>query len=1225
MLRAIPTSRMILICGVIASVLIPWAMEPYVPLPVYDAQQQHLPASGNSILQSSPSANEQPFFELAVKIGAELSGAWLQDRDGFLWVGTFGGGLYRYDGNHLKRFSGSSGELSDSNVTALYEDTDGVIWIGTLGGLNTYDKRTGRFSVIDLPEAADAPGQDGIWTLLGSVDGQIWIGTNGQGMLKYDPAHHTAVRYRYSETDPGSIPDDNVYRISLTHDGRLLLATFGGGAARFDPDSERVDLRLGIAEGLQSLQVWSVFEDSQQRLWIGTQEGLVRFSAEGDDAYHFDFDSEDHQSLGGPVVTSVREDRHGAYWVTSFNGDASLSRLDPDTNTFTRFGTENGSSGQLGPRGARDLFEDRSGILWVVSLDGLAKFDRHSVGFSMVSLGSGLLPMYEDREGTMWLGTISGLRRFDIEKGQATAVADKELSRQLVSAFGEDSRQQFWLGVYGGDLVQFDRASEQAVARYRHVPTDSESLPESNCIRRIVEDRTQPGFLWLLTQGGGLAHFDTSTGKVRRFTHNPDDPDSLCNNTASHGAFLQEADGTLWIGTDNGLDRWNPQTGQFTHLWSGEKTSNGLHSAVIQALHRDQRGDLWVGTSDGLYRLIDAEQGTFDRYTVEDGLSDNMILGILEAEDRLWLSTSNGLTAFDPTGASPVQVFRQAEGLTQGDSFLLTSFYKTRNNEFWFGGPDGVTHFQPNRLTKNTYVPPVMLTELSQGGVSMDLLSDPAYVQSIDINWPTNFFEFKAAALSYSMPGLNRYRYRLEGHDKEWFESETGSGRYSGLPGGNYLLRIQGTNSAGVWNTEGVYLSVVVHPAFWNTRWFRTLGLLFVTAVLAGAAQYVEVLRREVSQRRTAEQRLMESEMRYRSIVEDQQEMLLRMDPEGIITFANRAYCDMNGISPADAVGRHYQWRIVPEDREAVEREVQLATAESPQHSSESRVHRPDGSTAWESWIGRALFGEDGQLLGYQAVGRDITQLRDARTRLMEKESQLAHLARVSALGEMVAGISHEIKQPLATIANFSSAASLVLSNSPVSEEDRDKLKSWIERISNQTTRINAIIRHLRRFSRPNSQRCPVQVSTIIDNALLVSENSTRQTLNSIDVECCPDLPETLADQIQIEQVMVNLIRNACDAVQGREPPCKLTITAREEDHFIVVTVDDTGPGIAAEDAVRIFDSFVTTKESGVGIGLAISRSIIEAHGGSIFAVPQTPGGRVVFTLPVTSNPNERQ
>jgi two-component system sensor kinase FixL len=367
------------------------------------------------------------------------------------------------------------------------------------------------------------------------------------------------------------------------------------------------------------------------------------------------------------------------------------------------------------------------------------------------------------------------------------------------------------------------------------------------------------------------------------------------------------------------------------------------------------------------------------------------------------------------------------------------------------------------------------------------------------------------------------------------------------------------------------------------------------------------------------QQRLRESEQRYRNIVEEQQEMVVRCDLEGNISFCNGAYARAIGLNAEQIVGQSCFQFIHPDDAELAQEQIAAMAAGEMQAASQTRMLQHDGEIRWCAWTGHSLLDVNHAPIGFQGVGRDITELRLAQMKLTEKENQLNHLARVSALGEMVAGISHEIKQPLATISNFASAAALVLKGPEQGPEERERLRSWVERISIQIERINAIIRRLRRFSRPNSQRSLIQILDVIDESLLVMENSTRNLVETVTVDSSNDLPLIHADRVQIEQVLVNLIRNACDAMQDSPAPHYLRITAQHIETSVEVTVEDSGPGIPSDIARQVFESFVTTKSEGVGIGLAISRSIIEAHGGRIFAIPDTSGGRVVFSLPVES------
>lgn len=839
-------SAAVLGVGLVAAASVPWLFvrrfEPPEPPPVAALPK----APTKSLLTAPPPVDEPIRSELALELGAELSGAWLQDREGFLWIGSYGGGLYRWDGLRTKRYATANSALSGSNVTALHEDADGLIWVGTLDGLDVYDKDTGVFRSFPLPSDDDS--QPGVWTLHPGRDGVLWIGTNGEGLLRLDPAsgdvaHYLPLRH--------GLPSGSIYRIAPAGDDALWLATFGGGAARFDLATERVVEVIDTGRGLPTDQVWSVHEDRRGTLWIGTQEGLARVERASGEVTVDRSVADDPRTLGGPVVTDIREAEDGSLWLTHFGGTGGLSRRDPEDGSYARMGPFSGQDAARSRRGARAMFEDRAGIFWVVAMGGLVEFDPSAMGFNLTSLGSGLLPITQDQRGQVWLGTMDGLRRYDTTTGQATPIGAEGLRDALVTALAEDGRGRFWVATYGGDLSVYDRDTDEVVQHFAHDPDDPASLPSSNCIRRILVDRSNPDTLWLLTQGGGLAAFDTTTGTARRYQHDPLSPASLSNDTASYGAMLQDPDGVLWVGTDHGLNRLAPDAEAFTHFRRGREATE-LQSDVIQALHRDARGALWVGTADGLHRL--EPDGSFTRFGVEDGLSDDVILGILGDEGTLWLSTPQGLTAFDPTGARPPRVYRDDAGL-QGNAFLLTSFFKTRDGEFWFGGPHGVNHFRPDQVGQSTYRPPIVLTGLTSDGVALVPDRDPCRVRDVTLTWPVDHFEFEVAALSFSAPTRTRYRYRLRGLEDGWFESDEPGGRYGGLPPGQYLLEVQAATSPGDWGEQTVQVRIEVTPPFWRSWWFGSLVLAALGLLAAGVVYHIDRLRSEITRRRDAEAR----------------------------------------------------------------------------------------------------------------------------------------------------------------------------------------------------------------------------------------------------------------------------------------------------------------------------------------------------------------------------------
>lgn len=528
--------------------------------------------------------------------------------------------------------------------------------------------------------------------------------------------------------------------------------------------------------------------------------------------------------------------------------------------------------------------------------------------------------------------------------------------------------------------------------------------------------------------------------------------------------------------------------------------------------------------------------------------------------------------------------------------------------------------------------------------------------------------QFDFASSSVNRIPLRVYQHRLEGLQTDWSAwNDIPSEKFDSLPPGTYRFEVR-TRGRDLRISEPTGFSFRILPPWYNTLTAWAGYLISLTGFVFGvikwrtrrsrrqiqkleqivAARTSELLAersdlekrvvertselrrlndslvREADEHQQTARRLYESELHYRSIVEDQREMIVRFNPAGLITFCNEAYARAGNRHPQELIGTSVYQRIHPDDVEESIQVIAGITRQNPFAAAEFRVVRDDGQVEWAEWNGRGLFDSDGKLTGYQAVGRNITALRRAEARLREKEQQLAHIARVSELGEMVAGISHEINQPLASIANFSAASRLLLQQPDVPPQNRSKLVDWTERISKQTERISGIIQRLRRFSRPGSQRERFSIAEAIREALLVMESRTRFAADQIQVDVQERLPQVFADRIQIEQVIVNLIRNACDAMSELPKGSRrLQVNASELDGSIVVQVRDSGPGVSPEDSSRIFDAFVTSRSDGVGIGLAISRTIIEAHGGTIRVVTSHSCGLFEFTLPLGDSADE--
>jgi signal transduction histidine kinase/DNA-binding response OmpR family regulator len=301
----------------------------------------------------------------------------------------------------------------------------------------------------------------------------------------------------------------------------------------------------------------------------------------------------------------------------------------------------------------------------------------------------------------------------------------------------------------------------------------------------------------------------------------------------------------LWLGSNNeGLSRFDPTTERFAVYRHNEDDHRSLSHDKVNAIREDRQGRLWIGTESGL-NLLDRSRGTFTSLTAKDGLPDNAIKAILEdAQGYIWLATYNGLSRFDPR-TKTFRNYSESDGLPSNflNPYGVEGSFQSEAGEIVVGSTNGVLTFHPKRLSDNPYVPSVVLTDFAlfntpvRPGGSSPLRQAIWAQNSLTLNHQQSIFTLEFAALSYTAPEKNQYRYRLEGLETEWNEVDSRRRRatYTSLPAANYVFRVQGSNNDGVWNEKGVTLAIAVLPPWWATWWFRSVVILSMMGLIFGA------------------------------------------------------------------------------------------------------------------------------------------------------------------------------------------------------------------------------------------------------------------------------------------------------------------------------------------------------------------------------------------------------
>jgi signal transduction histidine kinase/ligand-binding sensor domain-containing protein/DNA-binding response OmpR family regulator len=758
----------------------------------------------------------------------------LQDREGFLWIGTRDG-LNRFDGYNFLHFEHDPQDrnsLSNNTIQCLFEDHQGTLWIGTAGGLNRLNKTNYTFRVFQH-EAANprSLSHNDIRTIHEDRQHTLWIG-NYVGLNKYDRQTNAFTLYEHEPGHPDKWAQNLIYAICEDRQGTLWVGTtqgisrFDRGAGRFTrvarPDVPASDIRPQHA-------VMDLIEDRTGVMWVATYaDGLMefdrktgRFKAHLPDASH-------SQSISSSHILALFEDASGTLWIgTQTHG---LSRYDRQKGTFTNYSHDPKNARSISHNSVNAIYEDRSGILWVGTYEGgLNKSDLLKKKFAHLSYQAGNVnsirendvnALCEDAAGNIWLSNNYGLDKLDRKTGLYTHYdypqAPENHGDHNANCIYEDQTGRLWIGLKGGGLKMFDRVRQQ-FTHYPYNPADSTGIPNGN-VSTIYQDKQ--GTLWFGTFFG-LARLDEHTQQFMTYK-----PSEILTRRFSVKEIVEDGKGNLWLAaSEYGLYVFDPLKGSFVRQGAKDRA---LGKQAIHHLYEDRSGLLWICPENGGLLYMDRTKTEFRAVLQPKILRKTIIKRMLEDDKgHLWLSTSkNGLYRFDPR-THTLSAYDAHDGL-QGDEFLASAL-KTRDGVMFFGGKNGLTVFHPDSIHSNPHAPPVAIS-------GFKVFDQPRpFSSEIVLPYRDNFFSFDFVALSYAFPAKNQYAYQLEGVDKDWVQAGTRRYvSYTNLDPGEYVFRVKAANHDGVWNTQGTSLKIIITPPWWRTTWAYLLYAgLFVGLLLA--------------------------------------------------------------------------------------------------------------------------------------------------------------------------------------------------------------------------------------------------------------------------------------------------------------------------------------------------------------------------------------------------------
>lgn len=784
----------------------------------------------STILITPPVSGEQLKFEqLSLDEGAALNLTYcmLQDHKGFMWFGTMYG-LVKYDGksyNIYKNNPDDSNSISFDDIISLFEDSENNIWIGTWGGgLNKFDPSTEKFTrfVNDL----STPGgisDNIVWTISEDNEGNLWFGTETGGLSKYDLGKNVFRQYFHSDSNPQGISSNSVHNLYKDRRGTLWICSRSGLSKYVKSSDSFINYKLKPVNNKRNPRINSVMQGNDRSLLIGTSEGL----------YNFNINSERFTRINIPEInekyihTLCKKDDN-TIWTGTISG---LFSIDLSENEVTEYHSVNNDPASTGRDNVLNLLVDKSGILWINSYgNGISKLKNTKSMFLSYYAESGkknslsssrITSFCIDRNNNIWTGTNGGLNMFDKATGKFVKFASPTQVVNRIRSIAADDNL-LWLGTAGG-IELFDISSK--IFKDPPPPVKGQDILNKSAVAAIL--KTGDGDIYIGTYGNGLFVYSPESDKIDKYTSEQFESGNMRSDYIL--TFYQDNLNSriIWMGTYGGLIKMNTNTKSFEIFRHQLNDSKSLSNDYVFSITRDSFKNLWIGTANGLNKF-DESSKSFTHYFEKDGLPNSVISSIIKDNNgKLWISTNYGISEYD-ISKNEFRNYDKRDGI-RNNLYLNHSSLIDNDGDIYFGGINGFDIIRPYE-SKENYMPEVYITSVkkmnSSGG-----RTEVTAGSNLELNYDENFIDINFISLDYNNPLKNQYKYKLDGVDEDWVNAgNNNKANYTDLDPGEYVFRVKGSNSSGVFNPDEASLNITILPPFWKTTWFNTILVMLLLA-----------------------------------------------------------------------------------------------------------------------------------------------------------------------------------------------------------------------------------------------------------------------------------------------------------------------------------------------------------------------------------------------------------
>lgn len=755
----------------------------------------------------------------------------LQDKKGYVWFGTRDG-LNKFDGNKFVVYRHNSGDkksISNNYIQTLYQDTKGRLWIGTQDGLNLFNPEQNNFTSIKYSDPKNSIQSNIIWDIIQLDENTIWLATSN-GIIQVD----------ISTKKISKLTKTPYNALFLNHDTRNFLKTKDGNVwvcntqdiVVYNPTkgfTRKYNFPINKNLDKYTQDRPTLFQDSKNMIWLGYERGLAKFDSKS--KLFIDYEFQGKKAIG-TAIRSFSEDRSGNLWIGSYSG---IFILNAEHTVLRNIVHDEKDDTSLNQNSIYKIICDSRGDMWIGTWgDGVDYFNKDNDVFKEISFGDTntklnykiVSGMAEDKNGNLWIGTEGGGLNFYNRKTKTFSYYknnhnDKNsISANNIKSVINDKDGTIWVGIHDGGVNFFNPNQFPYQFNKIDFAKPSQISLKSYKVLTLFEDIT--GNIWIGTLTGGLLVYDKKSKNLTRI-HN--------DSRAVMSIVQTKKPDFLLVGGSNGIEKVNIYTKKRSVLDVQKKDKDKSSFLYVNSIYVDNLNHYWIGTEGQGLVFYDPQRLETKNYGIKEGLPNEIIYGVLpDNNGNMWISTNYGISRLNVL-SNQIKNYNQWDGL-QGNEFNYGSFLKTRNNELFFGGTNGITYFVPSDIRKNTFVPEIDINNINVNNEPYLKITD--VFKQITLKYNQNNFSIDFTALNYRQSEKNEFAYILEGNDKKWnYIGNQRQAVYTNIAEGNYVFKVKGSNNDGVWNEIGDSIKIKILPAPWKSWWAYIIYLLLAFGLLS--------------------------------------------------------------------------------------------------------------------------------------------------------------------------------------------------------------------------------------------------------------------------------------------------------------------------------------------------------------------------------------------------------